>query len=53
MSAYECWTLPLDDALANEYRHGMSTLATGEMMGGLQRYESGEWRAERAEDVDG
>jgi hypothetical protein len=40
-------SLTLDQALANEYRHGMSTLETGEMMGGLERYESGAWRAGR------
>ncbi|HYA35035.1 MAG TPA: crotonase/enoyl-CoA hydratase family protein, partial [Candidatus Binataceae bacterium] len=26
MSAYEAWTLPLPDALANEYRHGIATI---------------------------
>jgi enoyl-CoA hydratase len=47
LSSYEQWSLTLDEALANEYRHGMSTLQTGEMMGGLERYESGAWRARR------
>ena len=47
LSSYEQWSLTLDEALANEYRHGMSTLETGEMMGGLERYESGAWRAGR------
>jgi enoyl-CoA hydratase len=51
-SSYEQFSMTLADALANEYRRGMSTLATGEAMGGLQRYESGEWRGERVEDVN-
>ena len=48
LSSYEQFSMTLDDALANEYRHGMSTLASGEMIGGLEEYESGAWRAERA-----
>ena len=34
---------PLDEALLNEYRRGMETLQTGELVGGLERYESGDW----------
>lgn len=44
LSSYEQWSLDLDAALANEYRHGMATLATGEMVAGLERYASGAWR---------
>jgi enoyl-CoA hydratase len=44
LSSYEQWSLPLDAALANEYRHGMATLQTGELFGGLDRYASGAWR---------
>jgi enoyl-CoA hydratase len=44
LSSYEQWPLGLEDALANEYHHGMRTLETGEMFGGLDRYASGEWR---------
>jgi enoyl-CoA hydratase len=47
LSSYEQWSLPLDDALANEYRHGMATLETGELFGGLDSYESGGWRTAR------
>jgi enoyl-CoA hydratase len=47
LSSYEQWTLPLDEALAGEYRHGVVTLETGEMVGGLESYASGRWRAER------
>ncbi len=43
-SSYEQWSLGLAEALAGEYRHGMATLATGEMFGGLDRYASGAWR---------
>lgn len=44
LSAYEQWTLPLEEALANEFRHGMATLASGEFQGGLERYATGDWR---------
>jgi enoyl-CoA hydratase len=44
LSSYEQWSLPLDEALAGEYRHGMDTVSTGELVGGLERYESGAWR---------
>jgi enoyl-CoA hydratase/carnithine racemase len=44
LSSYEQWSLGLTEALAGEYRHGMDTLATGEMVGGLDRYASGSWR---------
>jgi enoyl-CoA hydratase len=44
LSSYQQWSLALDEALANEYRHGMATLETGELFGGLDRYASGAWR---------
>jgi enoyl-CoA hydratase len=47
LSSYEQWPLALEDALGVEYRHGMDTLQTGEMIGGLENYESGSWRAQR------
>jgi len=43
-SSYEQWSLSLEEALAGEYRHGMATLATGELFGGLETYERGDWR---------
>jgi enoyl-CoA hydratase len=43
-SSYEQWALDIDEALANEYRHGMATIRTGELIGGLDRYASGSWR---------
>jgi enoyl-CoA hydratase len=45
LSSYEQWSLPLEDALGVEYRRGVATLETGEMVGGLERYASGAWRA--------
>jgi enoyl-CoA hydratase len=44
LSSYEQWSLPLDEALGAEYRHGMATLETGEMFAGLDEYASGGWR---------
>jgi enoyl-CoA hydratase len=44
LSSYQQWSLPLDEALANEYRHGMATLRTGELFAGLDSYASGTWR---------
>jgi len=44
-SSYEQWSLPLDEALRNEYRPGMATLETGDLVDGLERYAAGEWRA--------
>ena len=49
MSSYEQWSLPLDEALLNEYHHGMATLQTGELFGGLERYASGDWRQGQTE----
>jgi len=43
-SSYEQWSLSLAEALSGEYRHGMATLETGELFGGLESYEGGEWR---------
>jgi enoyl-CoA hydratase len=47
MSSYEQWSLTLDDALMGEYQHGMATIQTGELFGGLDRYSSGDWRKAR------
>ena len=47
LSSYEQWSLGLVEALAGEYQHGMATMATGEMFGGLDRYASGTWRQDR------
>jgi enoyl-CoA hydratase len=47
LSSYEQWSLGLEDAILVEYRHGIESLQTGEMVGGLESYESGGWRAQR------
>ena len=44
MSAYEAWTLPLPEALANEYRHGIATINSGETREGASRFASGAGR---------
>ncbi len=44
LASYEQWSIGLAEALANEYRHGIATIETGEMVGGLERYASGGWR---------
>ncbi len=41
MSAYEGFTMPLADALSNEYRHGIATIESGETRAGAQRFASG------------
>jgi len=51
LSSYEQWSLRLPDALAVEYRHGMATLETGEMLGGLERYADGDWRETMQEET--
>jgi len=43
-SAYEAWTLPLADALANEYRHGLATIQSGETRAGAERFKLGAGR---------
>ena len=44
LSSYEQWSLSLAAALEGEYDHGMNALASGELLGGLDRYGSGRWR---------
>jgi enoyl-CoA hydratase len=43
-SSYEQWDLPLADALANEVRHGLATIASGETLAGASRFAAGEGR---------
>ena len=44
MSAYEAWTLPLNEALANEYRYGIATIQSGETREGAERFRTGTGR---------
>jgi len=41
MSAYQGWTLGLDDALKSEYRFGIETVRSGETRAGAERFASG------------
>jgi enoyl-CoA hydratase len=41
LSSYQQWSRDLDDALLNEFRHGIATIEAGEFDGGLDRYEAG------------
>jgi enoyl-CoA hydratase len=43
-SSYEQWSMPLTEALAAEYRHGIETLRAGRFQDGLERYAKGQWR---------
>jgi enoyl-CoA hydratase len=43
-SAHEAWTMPLAEALANEYRHGLATIASGETRAGAERFRAGTGR---------
>lgn len=44
LSSYQQWSLDLPSALENEYRHGVATIATREMIGGLAQFAAGGWR---------
>jgi enoyl-CoA hydratase len=41
MSAYESWGFSLDDAIRNEFRHGVATVNSGETRAGAARFASG------------
>jgi enoyl-CoA hydratase len=43
-SAHDAWTLPLTEALANEYRHGLATIQSGETRVGAESFRSGAGR---------
>lgn len=43
-SSYEQWTLPLDEAIHNEFRLGFSVIASGETQEGAARFASGQGR---------
>jgi enoyl-CoA hydratase len=44
LSAYEQWSLPLDEALANEFRRGMAVIESGETVSGASRFAAGRGR---------
>ena len=43
-SSYEQWSLALPDALANEHRHGIATIQSGETVAGATRFAKGAGR---------
>jgi enoyl-CoA hydratase len=51
LSAYEQFDLDLEEALRNETRRGLATLASGESRRGAERFASGAGRGGRFEDV--
>ena len=44
LSAYEQWSMSLDDALKSEFNYGMTAIESGELFGGLSNYSEGAWR---------
>ncbi len=44
MSSYEQWSLPIDEALVNEYRHGFGVIDSGETREGATRFAQGAGR---------
>jgi len=42
LSSYEQWGLPLPQAMANEFTHGLKTLESGEWLEGATRFGKGE-----------
>ena len=43
-SSYEQWDLPMAEAMANETRHGLEVINSGETLAGAARFASGEGR---------
>ena len=44
LSAYEQWSMSLDDVLKSEFNYGMTAIESGELFGGLSNYSEGAWR---------
>jgi len=44
LSAYEQWSMPLADAIRNEFQRGMQVIASGETVEGAKRFAGGEGR---------
>lgn len=43
-SVYEQWGMAQDEAIANEFRHGLATLKSGEALSGAARFAGGDGR---------
>ena len=50
-SAYEQWSLPFEEAMLNENRHGWATLRSGETVDGAARFASGKGRGGDFNDI--
>ena len=44
LSSYEQWSLPLAEAIGNEFRRGMQVIESGETVEGAQRFSAGQGR---------
>ena len=44
LSSYEQWSLPLKEAMLNEFRRAKNVIDTGETVGGAKRFAAGEGR---------
>ena len=44
LSAYEQWSLPIADAVRNEFQRGIRVIASGEPVEGAKRFADGEGR---------
>jgi enoyl-CoA hydratase len=44
LSSYEQWSLPLDQAIKNEFRRGMEVIGSGESLQGASRFAAGHGR---------
>lgn len=52
LSSYQQWSLPLDEALANETKIGREVIASGETRAGAARFASGKGRHGNFDDID-
>jgi len=44
LSSYEQWSMPIADAIRNEFRRGMQVIESGETVAGAKRFRAGEGR---------
>lgn len=51
LSSYEQWSLPLEDALRNETRHGLEVIRSGEAQEGARRFVEGHGRHGSMSDI--
>jgi enoyl-CoA hydratase len=51
LSVYEQWALPWEEALANETRHGLEVLRSGEAVAGARRFAAGHGRHGDTSDI--